>query len=481
VKTLTFYLIKKYIPPFLGTLFIGVFILFMIFVFTYIDEIAGKGIEAWILTKMFFYIFLRFIPEAMPLAVLLSSIMVFGNLGEQYELAAMKSAGISLTRIMRPLLLFIVGIAGISFVFCNNILPFIQLKGGQLLHDVRDTKPAFKIKEGIFNNSIDGYSIRVGSKDDDGKTIRDVMIYDHTEKRGNVVQVYAEKGKLDISPDKNYLIIELENGNRYQQVRDKPEHDQSRPMMRVGFAKQTVRIDLSGFKMQQTDASLFKGNAEMMNINQLRNKIDTMYVESKNISQHLLNSYKLNFMPNAFRRSVLNFNGNYPCTDAVSEIKKLKKEDRLKVYDIALNYARNNAQFCDSKSTELEEFTKEISSYKVQWHLKFTIAFSCIILFFVGAPLGSIVRKGGLGMPVVISVVLFILFHVLSFSFKKMALENEVNIYLGMWIGPLVFLPIGLFLSFHASRDSTLFDLISYFDFIGSWINKLKKNKKVTS
>lgn len=415
----------------------------------------------------------------MPLAVLLSSIMVFGNLGEQYELAAMKSAGISLTRIMRPLLIFIFMIAGISFLFCNNILPYIQLKGGQLLHDVRDTKPAFKIKEGIFNNSIDGYSIRVGSKDDDGKTIRNVMIYDHTEKRGNVIQIYAEKGKLDLTPDKNFLIIELENGNRYQQVRDKPEHDQSRPMMRVRFAKQSVRIDLSGFKMQQTDASLFKGNAEMMNLPQLTEKIDTMYKEEKEITNHLLNSYKQNFMPHAFRRSAISYNGNFKSIEIEKQIKLLNKEDRFKVYDVALNYARNNSQFGDSKLTELTEFDKEISSYKVQWHLKFTIAFSCIILFFVGAPLGSIVRKGGLGMPVVISVVLFILFHVLSFSFKKMALENEVNIILGMWIGPLVFLPVGFFLSFHASRDSTLFDIVSYFDFIGKFFSFFKSKKKI--
>src|ERR1700740_701540 len=207
----------------------------MVFDFTYIDEIAGKGIDAMTLAKMFFFTFLMFIPSSMPLAVLLSSIMTFGNLGENYELAAMKSSGLSLIQIMRPILFFIVLLSLFCFSFSNYTIPYIHLKQSSMLYDVRGAKPTLNIKESVFYNGIEGYSIRVGKKDNDGQTIHNILIYDHQDKRGNLIQMYADSGKLQTSADKNAMVMTLFNGNRYQQILNDSRDAQTRPMLSASF------------------------------------------------------------------------------------------------------------------------------------------------------------------------------------------------------------------------------------------------------
>ena len=475
MKTLYSYLIKKYVPPFLGTLFISVFIFFMVFVFTYIDEIAGKGIDAWTLAQMFFFTFLMFIPNSMPLAVLLSSIMTFGNLGENYELAALKSSGLSLTKIMRPLLVFIIFLSLFSFYFNNYTMPFIHLKQASLLYDVRGAKPALNIKEGIFYNGIEGYSIRVGSKDVDGKTIRNILIYDHTERKGNVVQMYADSGRLEMNQGKDALIITLYNGTRYEQIVNEARDLRTRPMMTVAFEEQMVRIDLSGFKMKRTDEELFKNNAEMMNLRQLSNYIDTAKYEKKKMAKNVYQNFTSYFNQNAYR---LNKKKDSLKSDFISVNDHLKKYDlqaRKQIIENALNITRSSSSFLDGKIQEDESNKMEQARYEINWHGKFTLSFACIVLFFVGAPLGAIVRKGGLGMPVVISVFLFIIYHVISFSCQKMALQGKMDSAIGMWIGPLSFLPFGIWLTYKSATDSALFDSVLYIEFFQKLIAKFRK------
>ncbi|MBK6833011.1 MAG: LptF/LptG family permease [Bacteroidetes bacterium] len=477
IKTIYLYLIKKYIPPFLGTLFITVFVFFMIFVFTYIDEIAGKGIDAITLVKMFGYTFLMFIPQSIPLAVLLSSIMTFGGLGETYELAAMKSSGLSLLKIMRPILMFIVVLSIFSFAFSNYTMPFIHLKQSSILYDVRGAKPTLNIKESVFYNGIEGYSIRIGKKDVDGQTIRNITIYDHHEGKGNLVQMYADSGMLQTSGDKNALVMTLFNGNRYQQVLENHLDYQRRPMISAAFQKQVVFFDLSGFQLKRTDEDLFRNNAEMMNVSQLTSYMDTIKKENKELAENVFVNFAQYFNPRALRVSNKIDSLNLPYMSVHEYISRFDPVAKKQLYEIALNQARSSSAFLDGKMNEEKQQREEQAKFEVNWHKKFTLSFACIVLFFVGAPLGAIVRKGGLGMPVVISVVLFIIYHVISFTCEKMALEGQMNPTLAMWVGPTIFLPFGIWLSIKAAKDSALFDIGDYFKFFGKIISVFKSKK----
>lgn len=481
IKTLHIYLIKKYIPPFLATLFIGMFIFFMIFIFTYIDEIAGKGVDGATLAKMFVYMFLTFLPPSMPLAVLLSSIMTFGNFGETYELASMKSAGLSLISIMRPVLVLIFALSGFCFLFNNYTLPFIHLKAARLLYDVRGAKPAFKLKESVFYNGIDGYSIRVGKKDKDGKTIHNIYIYDHSEGKGNISQVYAKDGEISLTENSRYLTIKLTNGTRYQQINDEPRHAITHPDMIVHFKEQTVRIDLTSLKMQSTDEQLFKNHAEMMNVSQLKSYKDTAI---KIRTETYLNTYKQFINQYYFQRSLIQFKNNETDTSFISLSKYLEKQSELKrknIYEGAQNLTRSASSFIDSKVNEEDGQVSDQARYDIEWHKKFTLSFACIILFFVGAPLGAIVRKGGFGMPVIISVFLFITYHVISFTLEKMVLQDKLIVIAGMWAAPIIFLPLGFWLTYKAANDSPLFDATRYFDFFTKFLSKFKRKDAHTA
>jgi lipopolysaccharide export system permease protein len=477
IKTLHIYLIKKFIPPFMATLFIGMFIFFMIFLFTYIDEIIGKGVDNVTLTKMFGYMFITFLSPSMPLAVLLSSIMTFGNLGENYELASMKSAGLSLLAIMRPILVFVFGLACFCFLFSNYTLPYIHLKAGRLLYDVRSSKPAVNIKESIFYNGIEGYSIRIGKKDNDGVTIHNVSIYDHSAGRGNATQMYAKDGQIFMSPNKKFLSIKLFNGTRYEQPLKDAREEKTRPNMIMHFKEQEVNIDLSKVKMQQTDENLFKNNAEMMNIRLLSQYTDT---SAKYRFQTYAQTYNQFHNAYYFQKSLAQFkvNDSLHIKQIISidtYLAKLGAVQRKNLIENALNMARSADSFLESKVKEEENQIMEQAKLSTEWHKKFTVAFVCIILFFVGAPLGAIVRKGGFGMPVVISIFLFITYYVISITCEKMVLQDKLNDVVGMWISASVFLPIGIWLSLKAANDSPLFDAVLYMDFFKKIFGKNKK------
>ena len=481
VKTLHIYLVKKYIPPFIATLFIGMFIFFMIFIFTYIDEIAGKGVDNTTLIKMFTYMFLTFLPPSMPLAVLLSSIMTFGSLGETYELASMKSAGLSVISIMKPILVLIFALAGFCFLFNNYTLPYIHLKAARLLYDVRASKPAFKLKESVFYNGIDGYSIRVGQKDKDGKTIHNIYIYDHSDGNGNTNQVYAKDGEISVTGNARYLTIKLQNGTRYQQALNEPKYMYTRPNMIMHFKEQTIRIDLSSLKAQSTDEQLFKNHAEMMNVTQLRSYKDTAF---KNRLESYATTYKQFTNQYYYQKSLIQFKTNAKDTSLFHVADYLAKQNEMKrrsILESAQNMAKSAKSFIDSKAGEEDNQISDQAKFEIEWHKKFTLSFACIILFFVGAPLGAIVRKGGFGMPVIISVFLFITYHVISFTLEKMVLQDKLMVLPGMWTAAMVFLPIGFWLTYKAANDSPLFDATVYKDFFRKVFSLFKKKNAHTA
>ena len=483
IKTLHIYLIKKFIPPFMATLFIGMFIFFMIFLFTYIDEIIGKGVDNVTLAKMFGYMFVTFLSPSMPLAVLLSSIMTFGNLGENYELASMKSAGLSLLSIMRPILIFVLGLACFCFLFSNYTLPYIHLKAGRLLYDVRSSKPAVNIKESIFYNGIEGYSIRIGKKDNDGITIHNVSIYDHAAGRGNTTQMYAKDGQIFMSANKKFLSIKLFNGTRYEQPVKDAHEEKTRPNMIMHFKEEEVNIDLSKVKMQQTDENLFKNNAEMMNVRLLTQYSDTsIKYRFQNYKQTYNQFHYAYYFQKSLAQCRLNDSLHTKQTISIDKyMAKLAAPQRKNLIEASLNMARSADSFLQSKVQEEENQVMEQAKLSTEWHKKFTVAFVCIILFFVGAPLGAIVRKGGFGMPVVISIFLFITYYVISITCEKMVLQDKLNDVVGMWISASIFLPIGIWLSLKAANDSPLFDAVLYMDFFKKIFGKNKKPHAITT
>jgi lipopolysaccharide export system permease protein len=473
MKTLHKFILKSYIGPFVMTFFIAMFVFFMMFIFKYIDDFVGKGLGAGVLSELFFYFSLTTIPMALPLAILLSSLMTFGNLGEHFELSALKSSGLSLQRIMLPLIITIVLLSVSAFYFSNNVLPFTNLKAGSLLYDVRESKPALLFKDGVFNNSIDGFSIRVGSKEKDGRTLKNIMIYDHRAMQGNNVVLSAESGKMEETGDKSYLVLTLKNGVSYKEMADNEKDARTHPLIRDKFEERVIRFDLSEFKMQRTNEDLFKNNYQMLNLSQLQQTVDSLNTKietrKENFGKQLKKSYYLRATPylDSPDEAVSPAeNGSY--------FKDLSKEERLNIIETASNIARSAKAYAESVSNDYYADYYSMLKYDIEWHRKFTLSIACLVLFFIGAPLGAIIRKGGLGMPVVISVLFFITFHVLSIMGEKLAKEGSMPTWEGMWMATFVLLPIGVFLTYKATADSNLFDVTSYLD----WFKRVFRSRK---
>ncbi len=468
MKKLDLFILKSYLGPLVMTFFIALFILLLQFLWKYVDDLVGKGLEWYLIMKLLFYASSTFVPLALPLAILLSSLMMFGNLGEHYELVTMKAAGISLSRIMRSLIIVSLFISGLAFYFSNVVLPMANLKFLSLLYDVREKKLAFNIREGVFYNGIEGYVIRVGKKNKDGNTIHEVMIYDHHKHLGNNSMTIAEWGKMELTPDKRFLIFRLYNGTNYEERIDLRDYEVNRPFQRTRFREQSQMFDLSAFQLTRTDENLFKKNYEMQNVRQLVHSMDSIqsqFLEDK-INYELTYMNSLNFfsaldtikrqahdsLP-AFKKDVITNVGVY---------------DRFNLLEMARNLALGAKQNIEFSRNNLYAKEKLIHKHEIVYHKKFSFSIACLLLFFIGAPLGAIIRKGGLGMPAVISTLFFILFWVISFIGEKYTAEGEVPAWQGMWIASAVLLPIGIFLTYKATNDASLFD-------IDAWTRFFKK------
>lgn len=450
------------------TFFISLFILLMQFVWKYIDDLVGKGLEWYIIVKLLFLASSTFVPLALPLAILLSSLMMFGNLGEHYELVAAKSAGISLNRIMRPLIIVSILISGLAFYFSNVVLPVANLKFLSLLYDVREKKLAFNIKEGVFYNGIEGYVIRVGKKDQDGNTIRDVMIYDHVKHRGNTSVTLAEWGKMELTLDKRFLIFRLYNGINYEERVDLRNAGKTRPFQRTKFNEQYQSFDLSGFQLTRTDEKLFKSNYEMLNVTQLLHSMDSIKKSIINdnlvFQRTLVRNYNYLSLYDSSKKLQT---GKDSSGNKISSVilSNFKQDERLGIIQSAKNAAVNMKENLTNNKENIYNKSKLLHKHEIVFHKKFTFSIACFLLFFIGAPFGAIIRKGGLGLPAVISTIFFILFWILSFIGEKYTVEGVLPAYQGMWIAPAVLLPIGIFLTYKATVDASLFDIDSWVRF----------------
>lgn len=478
MKKLYWFILKSYLGPLVMTFFIALFILLMQFLWKYIDDLVGKGLEWYIIAKLLFFASSTFVPYALPLAILLSSLMMFGNLGEHYELVAMKSAGISLNRIMKPLIVVSILISLLGFYFSNVVLPTANLKFLSLLFDIREKKLAFNIKEGVFYNGIDGYVIRVGKKDQDGNTIRDVMIYDHTKHQGDVSLTVAKWGKMELTPDKRFLIFRLYDGTNYEERTDLRNANSTHPFQHTRFKEQYQQFDLSTFQLSRTDEKLFKNNYEMLNTSQLRKSIDSIQKETledqKNSRKLFIHNYYFLAATDTLKKPVKDVSGQKPPKDLLASF---TPAERNKIIESAKNAAFGVNENLKANSDNFYGKEKLLHRYQIALHKKFTFSIACFLLFFIGAPLGAIIRKGGLGLPAVISTIFFILFWILSITGEKYVVEGVLPAYQGMWIAPMVLLPIGIFLTYKATIDASLLDVDAWIKFFMNLQSLVKKKR----
>lgn len=473
IKTYQKLIIKTYIGPFVLTFFIALFVLLMQFLWKYIDDLVGKGLDPGVIAELLLYASFSLVPLALPLAILLSSLMTFGNLGEHYELVAFKAAGVSLQRVMRPLVVVSALISVGAFFFSNYALPYANLKMKSLLYDVSKSKPTLNIKEGVYNSEITGYSIRVNKKTDDGKTLNDIVVYDHTAENGNTSVTVAKSGTMALSPDKSKMVLTLYDGNAYNEVRGQKKNNANSefykvnraddPYMRESFKKLVIIMSMEDFGLKRTDESLFKDNAQMMNLVQLEQTHDTLVSELKRGIEHTARNVQRGYR---YYQIYIEHQGPeivpVKITAKKSILAGVPKQESIHILETAANIARSSKAIIDNTVVDSDMVQKNIARHEVEWHRKFTLSFACLVLFFIAAPLGAIIRKGGLGLPMVVSVCLFILFHIISITGEKFAKGGVVSAFQGMWLAPAVLLPLGIYLTYKATTDSALFDSERY-------------------
>ncbi len=465
------FLLKTYIGPFFLTFLVVLFVFIMQFLWKYIDDLVGKGLDILTLGKLFFYSVFTFVPMALPLGVLLSSLITFGNLAERNELTAMKSAGISLYRIIQPILIFVIGITCMAFVFTNNVVPYMSLKFTTLLHDIQAQKPALNIEEGIFYRDIDNYIIRIGKKETDNKTIHDIIIYDHTRNTGYTTMTYAQKGTMEMTEDKNYLLFTLENGFIYDENRnyDPTLKASELPLTRGVFKSQQIRFDLSSFQRQSIGEDFYKDNYEMLNVLQLNTFIDTMSQELSAMDRHrgdeLLN--RIIYIHRDYNDSLVS---SYSITPQDS-VRPLTLDEQITKYSYAIQHLRDGTGATEFDLMEYESIASHKWRYEIEWHKKFSLSLACLLLFFVGCPLGAIIRKGGLGIPLTVSVFIFVIYWVLTTTGERMARIGTVSPFLGVWFASIILLLLGIFFIYKASTEAGLSDL----SLIKQWFNKLSR------
>jgi len=465
IKKLDKLILKSFIGPFVITFFIAFFVLMMQGLWKYLDDLVGKGLDFITICQFLWYACASLLMLAMPIAILISSIMTFGNLGESFELVAIKSSGVSLLRFMRPLIGLTILLCGITFLFANYVIPYANLKFTTLYSDIYVKKPAFDLKEGVFFTHIPNYAIKVGKKDSDGRTIHNIIIFE----QNNSVQdncIVAEKGVMKISDDEKYLEFNLENGYRYQERGNLS--DSSTEYTRLGFKEFKKLFDLSVLQKQQTNDSIFSKNFKMLSARQLSFNIDSLKKDRKQLEKTFDKIKRNELIYAALPEKIWKQSNPKIHPDDYKKMFSDSINNRIKQY--ALNKIASIKSGISQFNVDKEVKEKDITMHLIEWHRKYSISLACLILFFIGAPLGAIIRKGGLGMPLVVAIVFFLIFHLLSLFGEKFVKQDILSPIVGMWLAIIVLAPVGIFLTYKAMNDSQLFNK----DFYTRQMKKLK-------
>ncbi len=579
MKRLHLLVLKSFAGPFVLIFFIVLFILLMQFLWRYIDELVGKGLEFNVIAELLLYTSSSLVPMALPLSILMSSLMTFGNMGEFYELTAMKASGISLQRIMMPLIILVTFISIGAFFFANEVLPFTNLKMRALLYDVRNQRPEIQILPGSFYSGIDGYSIRIEHKDPSTNMLYDIKIYDHTSNRGNISVIIADSGKMIVTEDNRNLIVNLYHGYSYNELADEKNlrKTKSYPHRFDRFDEERIIIDLVGFSLERSNENLFRNHYSMLKLGQLEAMQDSI---KKDIAakEEVVNTTLL--MGNYFKKRsrVIHRADHLPPSQKIArqdslysspvqaefsrplhperKIDSVPKQTRIRtkadsltrmierrklkhssiverhlneqiqpeeidmpqvahmdpkkintdtssylglfdqltlkekgtVLETALSYCRSARTYMVSSEQTIDAKIKSLRRFEIEWQRKFTIAFACLIFLFIGAPLGAIIRKGGLGFPLVISTLFFIFYYIISLLGEKIVRESILPDYQGMWIASFIFLSTGVFLTYKATTDAAMLNFDTYAEIIRKYLkikrtnilDDLKKEKRIS-
>lgn len=477
IKRLYLYMLQSYVPLLLMTFFICLFIVLMQFLWRYIDDLVGKGLTIDVIGELFFYAALTMVPMALPLAILLASLMIFGNLGEKFELTAMKASGISLLKVMSPLIVLISFIAVGAFFFQNNVLPIAQTKMWTLLYSMRQKSPELEIPEGVFYSQIPGYNFYVESKDRESGTLFNMMIYDVSRGFDNARVILADSGHLKSADDKIHLFLQLYNGEQFENLRENQGNvnQGNQPYRREQFDLKEILLAFDA-NFNRMDESGMRNQYVGKNMRELQATIDSV-------------GHRVDSIGNIYAREISD--GTYVRVSQYIEEKKgdtivrkprpavamstpinidslFYKENPTKsrsYLTMALNRATNIRQEYEFKSYVMDEDRTTIRRHGIEMHKKFTLSFACLVFFFIGAPLGAIIRKGGIGTPLVISVFLFIFYYIIDNTGYKFARDGVMPVWEGIWLSSFVLLPLGVFLTYKAMRDSAVLNIDAYKNF----------------
>lgn len=537
LKKLDIFLLKSYTGPFVATFFISEFVLLMQFLWKWIDDLVGKGLDFSVIAELMFYALISLIPMALPLAILLASIMTYGNLGEKFELTAIKAAGISLQRAMSPLVIVTFAISIGAFFVANNVIPYANLKMSALIYSIRNQRPELNIKPLIFNNDIENFSIRISRKDPITNTMYDFVVYDHTGGKANSVCMVADSGSMRVTDDNRYMIVKMYSGIQYEDIQEKKQSNY--PFRKDVFDEETLVFNLAGFDFNKTDENLFRNNYQVKNVQELNKSTDSLqdifdrraeelhtnltnYYYMKNSSHiekqyadslkaHRVHKYKSSasehdidiseaerasgqldtafFREDSIIRAKIAFNNDsirntfYSITpsnlDMVvsldSLLEAMPEKERQRVLEKTKELANETQTLIVRNAEDFTYRQRTIAKYRNAWHQKFTLSFACMIFFFIGAPLGAIIRKGGFGLPIVVSVLVFLVYYLISTAGMKMAREGLWEPWQGMWLSSFVILPLGVFLTYKATVDAQLFNKEAWMKVFGNIIGFFKK------
>jgi len=474
-KKLDMLIIRSFLRPFVPTFLVMIFFFLMQMVWKYIDDLAGRGIEWYYIVELLFYWSATVMPYALPISVLLSSLMTFGAFGEHYELAAMKSAGISLQRIMRPVTLIVILISIGAFFFANHVIPYANLKAFSLIENISKKKPAFNIRSGIFYSGIDGYSIKIGHKGGENESeLEDILIYDHTTNNGNTKVTSAKTGKMEITPDERYLEITLRDGSTYEEVNAKSRREREKmPFIKASFDEALIRFNLSQFQSGDLREAGSK-NFMMMNVAQLKYTVDSLKNGTIVRREEFANNIEAKYY---FENITLDSANAAHVKDDV--LAYLNGPMSVRAIQNAMRIARSNIEFLNQAISEYDWRDKMQARHAVEVHKKFTLSVACFVLFFIGAPLGAIIRKGGMGAPVVFSFLVFISYHVINTIFEKYGQDVVLEPWISIWAGTFILMPFGLLLTMSAANDSSILSSEFYGNFKRIFTNPFNRKKKL--
>ncbi len=467
------FIFGAFVGPFILTTTVVIFVLLINMIASHLDDLLGKGLSWIVFGKLAGYFSMNLLPMALPLAVLLAALITFGNLGEHNELTALKGSGVSLLRVLRPIFIFSVGLTLFSFIFSDKVVPWANLKVFSLLWDIKQKSPTFNVKEGVFYGGLPNYSIRINKKmGENGEFLKGVMIYNHSTNQGNTDLIMADSGRMYMIKNDKFLVLELYKGNSFH---DQSVSNANERFVKNKFEKTQIVFSLDAFEMKKTDEALFSGHRYMHDVQRLWKDIDSLKKVNLGYTENGLQTLKSSYHYHLRIPQDTVLKKNPSPTNSPVPIVQNTAPNLKQVAIRATQQAKNVQGVLKSRQEQQVYYLKSMREHYIELNKKFTFAFACITMFLIGAPLGAIIKKGGLGLPVLVAIIFFVLWHVLSITGEKWAKEAVLPVEIGMWLPNILLLAIGLYFLRQAKNDSRLFESDFYYVMRDRFLERFKK------